>query len=288
MPVTPSRPKGPPLNALRAFEAAARLGGFSKAAEELCVTPGAVTQHIKALEDWVGASLFERRSQGVRLTRAGARLQPEFTAAFDRLGEAVHRLRDVTDTPVVHIAALPSVAQLWLSSRLPRLRAENPSCLFSVTALESPPNLLRDMFDWSLFFEPLSKASDGIVIETDVVFPVCTPEIAASIRSINDLEPHMLLMDDTWAEDWDTWSAEEGFTLSTTQRNVRFSLFALALEECRNGAGILMGHEALVRRDLDAGRLVAPFETKATTGLALTLRSTQSRRKMADSFVTFE
>ena len=76
MSVSPPRPKGPPLNALRAFEAAARLGGFANAADELCVTPGAVSQHIKALEDWIGADLFERRSQGVRLS-ALVFLQPK-------------------------------------------------------------------------------------------------------------------------------------------------------------------------------------------------------------------
>ena len=83
MSVSPPRPKGPPLNALRAFEAAARLGGFALAAEELSVTPGAVSQHIRALEDWAGVALFERRAQGVRLTPEGAALAPRFARAFD-------------------------------------------------------------------------------------------------------------------------------------------------------------------------------------------------------------
>lgn len=287
MPISPPRPKGPPLNALRAFEAAARLGGFSKAAEELCVTPGAITQHIKALEDWVGAPLFERRSQGVTLTAAGARLQPEFTAAFDKMGAAIHLLRDVNDTPLVHIAALPSVAQLWLSPRLPRLRAENPACQFSVTALEQPPNLLREVFDWSVFLEAPERAADGLVIEHDEIFPVCTPEIAASIRTAEDLTPHTLLVDDSWAEDWDSWAKGVGWARPAGITTARFSLYALALEEARNGAGILMGHACLVRPDLEAGRLVAPLPARVATGLALILRTTPRCRVMADSFVTF-
>ena len=85
MPVSPPHPKGPPLNALRAFEAAARLGGFKAAAEELCVTPGAISQHIKSLEEWAGATLFERRSQGVVLTALGMKLGKEFSQAFDSM-----------------------------------------------------------------------------------------------------------------------------------------------------------------------------------------------------------
>lgn len=95
MAISPPRPKGPPLNALRAFEAAARLGGFAAAADELCVTSGAIAQHIKSLESWAGADLFERRSQGVRLTALGSAVAAQFSAAFDGLGEAVHSLRSV-------------------------------------------------------------------------------------------------------------------------------------------------------------------------------------------------
>lgn len=287
MPVSPPRPKGPPLNALRAFEAAARLGGFAKAAEELCVTPGAITQHIKTLENWVGVTLFERRSQGVQLTQSGVRLAPEFTAAFDRLGEAVHALKEVTEARVIHIAALPSVAQLWLSTRLPHLRAENPQYQFSVTALEHAPNLLRDMFDWSVFFERPGQTPDGILLEDDQIFPVCSPEIAAELETIEDLTGHTLLIDDTWASDWDIWAEHSGWELPPATATARFSLYALAVEEARNGAGILMGHKSLVRTDIETGRLVEPFIDRAATGRALILKSTSRCRRMADSFVTF-
>ncbi|MEM6587589.1 MAG: LysR family transcriptional regulator [Pseudomonadota bacterium] len=287
MPVTPPRPKGPPLNALRAFEAAARLGGFSKAAEELSVTPGAVTQHIKALEDWVGTPLFERRSQGVRLTRAGARLQPDFTAAFDRMGQAIHALKEASETQRVHIAALPSVAQLWLSPRMPRLRAENPQVQFSVTALEQPPNLLRDMFDWSVFFGHPTGEDDEIILDQDLITPVCAPELAATLSDPDDLSAHTLLIDESWAQDWTIWADRAGWDMARAGRQARFSLYALAVEEARNGAGLLMGHKTLIQADLEAGRLVAPFETVAPTGLMLILKSTARCRAMADSFVTF-
>ncbi|MEO0370946.1 MAG: LysR family transcriptional regulator [Pseudomonadota bacterium] len=286
MPVSPLRPKGPPLNALRAFEAAARLGGFSKAAEELCVTPGAITQHIKALEDWVGTPLFERRSQGVRLTRAGARLQPEFTAAFDQMGQAIHALKDAGDTHRVHIAALPSVAQLWLSPRMPGLRAANPQVQFSVTALEQPPNLLRDMFDWAVFFDHPTGAAEEITLNHDAITPVCAPDLADRIRTPDDLIHESLLIDDSWAKDWAIWATKAGWDVAQATRQARFSLYALAVEEARNGAGVLMGHQSLIAADLAAGRLVAPFKLAAPTGLSLILKSTAQARAMADSFVS--
>ena len=132
----PSRPKGPPLNALRAFESAARLGGFAAAAGELCVTSAAVTQHIKSLEHWVGAPLFERRSQGVRLTPLGNSALREFSSAFDQLGMAVQTLRARAEPQLLRIAALPSIAQLWLSPRLPAVHRELPDLKLSITAMD--------------------------------------------------------------------------------------------------------------------------------------------------------
>lgn len=115
-----SRPAGPHLNALRAFEAAARHQNFVSAANELHVTPGAVSQHIKTLEAWAGTALFVRRAHGVALTDAGRALVPEFVDAFDGLYSAVRALRSLQPITEVHIATFPSIAQLWLSRRLER------------------------------------------------------------------------------------------------------------------------------------------------------------------------
>jgi len=150
MSISPPRPKSPPLNAMRAFESAARLGGFSKAADELCVTPGAISQHIKSLEEWAGAPLFKRRSQGVMLTELGMETASQFSDAFDALGGAVRSLRSGARQSTINIAALPSVAQLWLSPRLPAIRAALSDLKISITALETPPNLYREMFDISI------------------------------------------------------------------------------------------------------------------------------------------
>ncbi len=285
MPVKPPRPKGPPLNAMRAFEAAARLGGFALAADELCVTPGAISQHIKVLEDWAGTPLFERRSQGVRLTEAGERLAPDFVAAFDHIGHATRALRNVAPEPVIRIAALPSLAQLWLSPRLPNLREAFPDIRFSVTALESPPNLKREMFDWSLFFDTPTGAKNEIVLEQDIIFPVCSPEIAAQLGSPQQLDDFPLIVDEAWTNDWALWAKSAGWHPSAPPAGARFSLYALALEEALNGAGVMIGHAALVRRVMEQGDLVAPFETRVSTGRSLILKTATESQLASEAFV---
>lgn len=271
MSVSPPRPKGPPLNALRAFEAAARLGGFANAAEELSVTPGAVSQHIRALEDWIGADLFERRSQGVRLTALGAEALPGFATAFDAMGAAVHVLRTAARHGMMHIAALPSVAQLWLSPRLPAVRAALPELSISVSAVEAPPNLARDLFDLSLFIRPPTGVRGERVLARDVILPVCAPEIAARLRSPADLAGETLLHDALWPEDWALWARAMLPGASLPSTGPRYSLYAIALEEARHGAGVLMGHQSLVQSALQDGSLVAPFALPVPTGKALIL-----------------
>ena len=135
MPVAPPRPKDLPLSALRTFEAAARLGGFAAAAQELGVTSGAVTAQIKGLEARLGAALFERGPRGVVLTALGIRALPALMAAFDALALAAQHLRAEAAPRVVHIATLPAIAQLWLSPRLPALRAAHPDIMLSITAM---------------------------------------------------------------------------------------------------------------------------------------------------------
>lgn len=271
MSVSPPRPKGPPLNALRAFEAAARLGGFSNAADELSVTPGAISQHIKALEDWAGAPLFERRSQGVRLTAIGADLLPQFTSAFDQMGTAVRALRATTRQSTIRIAVLPSIAQLWLLPRMPEIRKRLPHLELSVSAMETPPNLNREMFDISLFFRPAAQADDLHVLDDDLVSPVCAPEIASRLQTPEDLTNEVLLHDDVWADDWPRWAEHAGCALPNLAEGPRFSLYSLAVEEAKNGAGVLIGHHSLIRAALSEAKLVAPFAEPLRTNAPLCL-----------------
>lgn len=274
MTVAPPRPRPLPLTALRAFEAAARLGGFAAAAQELGVTPGAVSAHVKALEDTLRAPLFTRGAKGVALTPLGARVLPEFTAAFDRLGQAVQVLRDEATPQVVHIACLPAVAQFWLSPRLPALRAAMPETAVSITALEAPPNLKRTPYDLCLFYGD----GPGDPVARDAIFPVCAPALAARLTRPEDLRDLPCLSDSTWSRDWRLWLDTACPGAGITPRGPVYSLYALAVEETVNGAGVLMGHAALLAPLLDSGRLVAPFETRAELPHPLRLWSLGPRR----------
>ena len=272
MSVAPPRPKGPALNAMRAFEAAARLQSFVAAAEELSVTPGAVSQHVKTLEGWAGMPLFRRHAQGIELTPAGRSLLPEFVRAFDQLGVATQALRSLSPVAEIHIAALPSVAQLWLPARLGQIRARFPQLKFSVTAMETPPNLERELFDLSLFFGvPEAGIPEQIVLEHDHIFPVCAPSLAAQISSPDRLNDVPLLQDQTWNEDWVQWSDATGAKLSDPRNGPRYSLYSLAVEEAKSGAGVLMGHASLIEEPLAAGTLVPVGDSSCETGRALVL-----------------
>ena len=262
MPVSPPRSSGPPPNALRAFEAAARRGSFSKAADELCVTPGAIAQHIKTLEAWSGAPLFYRHARGVDLTATAEGALPAFVAAFDHLGEAVQGLRMAAAPNLLRIAALPSIAQLWLSPRLPEIRKATPGVTISITALETLPNLTREPFDMAIFFEEAPNHPNMLTIGNDVIFPVCSPDLRARLTRPGDLRRETLLHDANWTNDWGLWATAAGLDPAMTAPGPVFSLFSLALEEARNGAGVLIGHSALVEPLLETGALVAPFETR--------------------------
>ena len=271
MGVAPPRPKGPALNALRAFEAAARLGSFAAAAEELSVTPGAISQHVKAVEAWSGVALFRRRAQGVELTGEGRQVVPVLAGAFDGIGEATRMIREMKPRATLTIAALPSVAQLWLYPRLAAIRAALPGVKLSITALEIPPNLQRDLFDLSLFPRDPEDCPDGLALARDEIFPVASPQVAARVRTAGGLDAETLLIDESWSSDWPDWAAEEGVVLPDLADAPRFSLYSLAAAEAEAGAGILMGHGFLLERQLAEGRLVPLYTRRHPTGRALIL-----------------
>lgn len=279
MSLSPRRPKGPHLNALRAFEAAARLGSFAAAADELSVTPGAITQHIKSLEAWAGALLFIRNARGITLTPLAEKLLPGFSNAFDQLGDVVQELRSSAQPMKIKVAALPSIAQLWLAPRLGQLRLVAPEISISVVALETPPNLSREPFDLALFYEETVWGKNAFQISEDVIFPVCAPSVAARLHSITDLSDETLLVDGTWTDDWKNWLDCQTNGASVIPSGTTHSLFSVALEEARHGGGVLMAHELLVRELLKNGALVRPFEGSLKLPRKFVARYTSSFRR---------
>lgn len=277
MAVKAPRPRLPSLNALRAFEAAARLQSFAKAADELAVTPGAVAQQIRQLEDWVGAPLFHRFPHGVTLTGAAAEVVPQLSAGFDAIAASAQDLRGRSGSREISIAALPCIAQIWLSARLPKLRKAFPGLQVSISALEEPPNFRRDHYDLGLFYlEAEPSGLEAARLGEDALFPVATPDVAAALKTPADLSQAVLLHDAVWRSDWKRWLTFAGLP-GLDGRGPSFSLYALALEAALEGGGVLMGRRSLVAPHLAAGRLVAPFDIEMPTRTRLTILSPPSR-----------
>lgn len=225
---------------------------------------------MKSLEAWLGWPLFARHPHGLRLSESARSAAPALLGAFDALGVAVQELRALAPRARVSIAALPSVAQLWLAPRLPGLRSAFPGTQPSVHALEEPPNFRREPFDLAVFFvRGAPRGAKSFKIADDVIFPVCTPEIAGALRSPRDLAAYPLLRDTSWAGDWGRWLSAAGATGVPADEGPAFSLYSLAVQAAVEGAGILMAHEALTVAPMAAGALVAPFPVRAATGLSL-------------------
>jgi LysR family transcriptional regulator, glycine cleavage system transcriptional activator len=275
MAVQAPRPRMPSLNALRAFESAARLGHFGRAADELGVTPSAVAQQVRQLEDWLGCPLFHRFAHGVSLTDEARQALPRLAEGFDRLAEAVQQLRVSHDQKELSICALPSIAQFWLSPRLPRLRKAFPKLQVSLSAEEQPPNFRRDLYDLGLFYV-LRPNEDSIAIPLvdDALLPVCSPQLVGddpSHFSLDDLRKQPLLHDAVWRSDWMRWLRFVGVHGIDPLRGPAFSLYSLAVEAAIAGDGVLMGRRRLVEKLLASGTLIAPFQIEMPLNDRLTI-----------------
>ena len=250
-----------PLGALGAFEAAMQQGGFAAGAEVLGLTPGAVAQQVRRVEGWAGRPLFSRHPRGVTTL-------PEVAALLPALSRALAGFASLLAGPSapVRSAALPAVAQLWLAPRLPALRAALPGVTVSLTALERLPDAKRAPYDLAVFFAD----SGGRVLEEDALMPFCAPALAQGVRRAEDLMRLPFLTDSSWSGDWRSWAAVAAPGLREP-RGTAHSLYALAVDEALAGAGVLIGHRALLARHLAAGLLVAPLGPEVPTTRALRL-----------------
>lgn len=284
MAVAPPRRTLPPHAALRAFEAAARHQSFTAAADELCVTPAAVAQQVKVLEQWLGVALFERQARGVVLTPQAQRAWPALAAALDQLGLAVQALRAEVNTRELQLVALPAVAQLWLAPRLAALHRAFPDVQVSVTAMEAPPNFRREPYDLGLFYGP-HAAFDGEVrpLAGDRLVPVCAPALGRRLRRQPPaaLRGEVLLHDAVWSQDWARWCRGVGVSGLDVDAGPRFSLFSLAVQAALDGQGVLIARQRLVAGHLAARRLVAPWP--AGVPIPETLDLLLPRHRLADA-----
>ncbi|OYX30592.1 MAG: LysR family transcriptional regulator [Caulobacterales bacterium 32-69-10] len=266
----------PPLNALRAFEAAARHMNFSRAAEELSVTPGAVSQQIQNLEDYVGAALFKRTPKGLLLTDAAQTALPALREAFDRLGEAASMLTAAVDGRRVTVSAAPSFAAKWLVPRLGHFETAHPEVDVWLSAGMELVDFANGEVDIAIRYGAGRYPGLEVVkLMTETVIPVVSPALMAErpLLTPEDLAHHILLHDgspdaDDSCPDWAMWLTARGIKGVDGARGPRFNQSSLVIEAAMNGRGVALAKRALAQADIDAGRLVAPLQINTAVDFA--------------------
>src|SRR5947209_922423 len=260
-----ARARLPPLNAIRAFEAAARLGSFTRAAEELSVTHGAVSRQIRLLEEWLGTSLFLRTSRNAVPTRAGTDLLADAGAALDRLASASLRLQSGEAREVLHISALPTFAMRWLIPRLPEFQQEHPALETRIVTASTPAEQFRMGVDVVVSGPARQPGWIGSRFLGEAYLPLLSPGLMKQrpLRSPADLAQHTLLHAATRRQMWLRWLAAAGIPNLKPARDQVFEHFYFAIQAAIEGLGVAMGPLALVGDELREGRLVAPIKEPA-------------------------
>lgn len=265
----------PPLTALRAFDAAARHMSFSKAADELFVTPAALSYQIKQLEEHLGQPVFRRLNRAVELTEAGRALQPGVAAGFDCLRQAVRAVARLGDDTGMTITAGPAFTAKWLAPRFFRFAEAHPEIELRFVATLRIMDFDRDGVDAAIRFG--TGTDEGLyseVLTDDWATPVCTPTLAARIAAngvgSGSFAGLQLLHDESIgfldpAPDWPAWGRVTGMEGDWTH-GARFTNADHAIDVALEEGGVALGRITLVERYLDSGRLVAPFQTALRIG----------------------
>ncbi len=259
--------KLPPLNGLKAFEAAARHRSFTGAARELHVTQAAVSQQVKLLEQHLGLGLFRRSPRGLTLTEAGQTLLPKLTSAFDLIQAAARDAYDQERHGALTVRVPSSLSILWLAPRIDRFHALYPNIDLRLTALGQAADFSRDDIDLEIRYGFGDWAGlDAVLLLNEHVFPVCSPTLLHTdppLQSLADLGNTSLIHVTGYphyAEDWPLWLEQAGLDDQPQPRSYAFDQSAMALQAAVQGAGVALGRSPLVEGDLSSGRLVAPFE----------------------------
>lgn len=248
-----------PLGALRAFEAAARTSSFRSAGEELGISPSAVSHAIRKLEYLIGAALFEREGRSVRLNPGGEALLRHVSSAFDevRLGLETVGARSGN---LLRLHCAPSLATQWLMPRLRGLIAEQPGLKVRLSASNDYPPFHNDDFDADICYGP--PRQEGLIVcplGEEEVTPLCTPQIAATIRTVADLSNHDLIESDYKRVRWNEWFAAND-TTPPSQRGSRFDRSFMAIAAAADGLGVTLESTRLAEREIARGQLVTPLK----------------------------
>lgn len=264
-----------PLNALRVFEAAGRNLSFVRASEELSVSAAAVSQQVKTLESFLGQPLFRRQPNGLLLTESGQLLLAELGEVFLSLDKAIARVVDHDSRGSLTLSVAPTFAVMWLIPRLQNFYALHPDIDVRISTGLNLIDFQRDDFDAAIRLGSGNWFGlEAIKLFDETVTPMCSPRLLEgpdAIKTPSDLSKHVLLhnhsMDyDPDAPTWASWLAAAGVHGVDVDRGTHFSLPDHGLQASIDGAGVVLGWERLSERDLEAGRVVAPFDLSLSLG----------------------
>lgn len=258
----------PPLNSLRAFEAAARHLSFTKAADELHVTPAAVSQQVKNLEDYFEVQLFKRLTRALRLTDAGQSVLPTLQEAFDKLLEVDEVLRDRENDRLITVSVAPSFGAKWLVPRLERFQKLYPDYDLRLDASDDLVDFDRDGIDVGVRYGLGDYPGlESVCLLTEVTIPVCSPSLRDGKHPLlapSDLCHHALLhaqwrMEDDTTPNWRMWLRAAGVDDVDADRGPRFNMETMVVQAAIAGQGVALVSSAYVADDIKEGRLIRPF-----------------------------
>ena len=262
----------PPLNALRAFEAAARLGNLGLAGAELHVTHGAVSRQIRQLETHLGVALFEREGRGLRLTSAGRELHIATAAAFARIRDAASSVRRDSATAPLVLGCPGSLLARWMIPRMERLAVELPDLTLHLSAREGGFDATLSGLDAALLLAepPWPETWHVVVLAPERIGPVLAPRLADD-AGLRDADPtrlfaQSLLHTASRPQAWPAWASAEGLDPARLRLGTGFDHLYYLLEAALAGIGVAIAPQPLVTEDLAAGRLLAPWGFRDTGG----------------------
>lgn len=273
------RQRFPPLNALRLFESAARLQSFKNAAEELSLTPSAVSHGVQVLENWLGLQLFTRTRRGLKLSEAGKYYYPVVQEAFTLLDQGTAQVGGHREGGRLAISVAPTLALRWLIPRLGRFREKHPDITLVIDTSRRRVELDSQSVDAAI---RMGRGGwQGVQAEklfTEVLIPVCSPEFAqARELAPSQLNDVPLIHVTQTRDEWGAWAQGADCPPPDQTRGLLFDSVNLAFEAAVRGLGIAMGRRPLVDDDLATGRLVVAFDLPVTSATAYWFLISESR-----------
>jgi LysR family transcriptional regulator, glycine cleavage system transcriptional activator len=253
----------PSNSGLKSFEAAARYLSFNQAAEELNVTPGAISRQIQSLEEFLGKALFHRHHKRVELTAVGRQYLAEISHPLQKISAASTRLRSEPRRNAISICTYPTFAIRWLIPRWAKLHETFPELDIQLTTSLNPADFTEEGFDISIQVLQKGWAQKGYVIEPLLnisTYPVCSPKIAKKISSLDDLSNVTLLHESPRPTDWPRWCKLAGVSHLDANKGLNFESADMALHAAIEGVGVAIGIDVLIEEDVKNGRLVKLFE----------------------------